>query len=37
VDGKKGNLTEGSSRVPLIANWPGMCQAGQAAMPHRGW
>jgi arylsulfatase A len=24
VDGKKHNLTEGGSRVPLIANWPGV-------------
>ena len=28
VDGKKSNLTEGGSRVPLIANWPGTTPAG---------
>jgi arylsulfatase A-like enzyme len=28
VDGKKANLTEGGSRVPLIANWPGTTPAG---------
>ena len=28
VDGKKHDLTEGGSRVPLIANWPGVTPAG---------
>jgi arylsulfatase A len=28
VDGKKSNLTEGGSRVPLIASWPGTTPAG---------
>lgn len=28
VDGKKHDVTEGGSRVPLIANWPGVTPAG---------
>ena len=28
VDGKKHDVTEGGSRVPLVANWPGVTPAG---------
>ena len=31
IDGAKGNLTEGGSRVPLICNWKGTVPAGQVS------
>ncbi len=31
IDGKKGNMTEGGSRVPFIANWRGTTPAGVVA------
>ncbi len=31
IDGRKGSMKEGGSRVPLIANWPGTTPAGRVS------